>query len=222
MCNHYANIPQARQWMQTWREYVGWAIERPLPPELRTPAADVWPRRTALIVRNTGAGAVFDGMIWGVPLTVAGKRPGTKVVKRITNVRNLESPFWRSMLRQPAQRCLVPFSSFAEPEPGGGRAEIWFEMAGAPGGAFAGIWRASPEGDVFAFLTCEPNPLVAPVHPKAMPVILQPADYQSWLDGADAAALAQPYPSQLMTIASRPPEVGDLESRTDTAEMPLL
>jgi putative SOS response-associated peptidase YedK len=55
---------------------------------------------------------------------------------------------------------------------------------------------------MFAFLTCEPNPLVAPLHPKAMPVILQEADYQKWLtaDWAGAAKLVAPFPSQLMAV----------------------
>ena len=47
----------------------------------------------------------------------------------------------------------------------------------------AGIWRWSEGQPRFAFLTCEPNPLVAPLHEKAMPVILQPEDYDRWLDG---------------------------------------
>ncbi len=53
---------------------------------------------------------------------------------------------------------------------------------------FAGIWRDWP-GDrgprakpvagphrIVAFLTCEPNAVVAPIHPKAMPVALSPAE----------------------------------------------
>ena len=34
-----------------------------------------------------------------------------------------------------------------------------------------------------AFLACELNPLVAPIHPKAMPVILHLDDYDRWLAG---------------------------------------
>ena len=104
------------------------------------------------------------------------------------------------MLAKPAQRCLVPFTRFAEPKPNAGREEVWFRVPAAPVSAFAGIWRPADEGNVFAFLTCEPNALVAPIHPKAMPVILQPEDYQRWLDGDDAHDLAHPFPSQLMTI----------------------
>jgi hypothetical protein len=60
----------------------------------------------------------------------------------------------------------------------------------AGGAGSAGIWRPTPEGPVFAMLTCEPNPLVAGVHHKAMPVILHDDDHATWLTGATDAALA--------------------------------
>ncbi len=131
----------------------------------------------------------------------AGEASGTTITKRVTNVRNLTSSFWRSMLMKPAQRCLVPFTTFAEPKIGEGRENHWFTLSGVEVSAFAGIWRPSDEGNVYAFLTCEPNPLVAPLHPKAMPVILHPDDYDRWLDGADATEMAVPFPSQLMAVA---------------------
>jgi putative SOS response-associated peptidase YedK len=41
--------------------------------------------------------------------------------------------------------------------------------------------------DVFGFLTTEPNAEVAPIHPKAMPVILTtPEEGRNLDDGADA------------------------------------
>ena len=97
---------------------------------------------------------------------MAGKRPGTTVTKHVTNVRNLSSPFWKSMLANPERRCLVPFTRFAEPKPGkdaetGRPAEYWFTIADRTVAAFAGIWRPSDAGNVFAFLTCEPNPLTS-------------------------------------------------------------
>lgn len=198
MCNHYANDPEIQAELSTWREYIGWSLKAPLPDFDR----DVWPKRQALVVRSVDGGRIPDAMSWGVPITLPGKREGTTVTKRVTNVRNLSSPFWRSILAKPAQRCLVPFTRFAEPKPNAGREEVWFRVPAAPVAAFAGIWRPSDEGNVFAFLTCEPNPLVAPIHPKAMPVILQPEDYQRWLDGDDATELAHPFPSQLMEIVT--------------------
>ncbi|MEJ6677956.1 SOS response-associated peptidase family protein, partial [Parasphingorhabdus sp.] len=112
------------------------------------------------------------------------------------------SPFWRSMLTKPENRCLVPFTQFAEPKPKAGREECWFKVNETPVSAFAGIWRPSDEGNVYAFLTCEPNPLVKPIHPKAMPVILQPNDYGRWLAGDEAEEFQAPFPSQLMSVVA--------------------
>lgn len=198
MCNHYANDPDAAAKVPTWREYIGWDSEN----ILSTVSADMWPKRQGVVARHIDGNTHIDVMRWGVPLTVPGKKPGTTLTKHVTNVRNLESPFWRSMLTSPAQRCLVPFTKFAEPHIGLGRAEHWFTVVERPVAAFAGVWRASEAGNVFAFLTCAPNPLVAPLHPKAMPVILHESDYDCWLTGtyAEAVSLAVPFPSQLMIV----------------------
>lgn len=170
---------------------------------------DIYPRYETLVVRKEAPGGarLLDCMAWGIVLTTTGKS-GKPVRKAVTNVRNLASPFWRATIADPAQRCLVPFTAFAEPKPGkdpetGRPANWWFEVAGEEACAFAGIWRMSEGAKRFAFLTCEPNPLVAPLHPKAMPVILGREDYDTWLDGdaATACELAQPFPSQLMRVA---------------------
>jgi putative SOS response-associated peptidase YedK len=194
MCNHYRNNPDA---IPTWREYIGAA---PHEGEWSDIKIDVWPKYQGIIARVDNGQTILDSMAWGVPITLPGKREGTTVTKRVTNVRNLTSPFWRSMLSKPAQRCLVPFNTFAEPKPNAGRDEVWFKVTDSPVAAFAGIWRPSAEGNVYAFLTCEPNPLVVPIHPKAMPVILQPDDYERWLTGDNVSDLAAPFPSQLMSI----------------------
>jgi len=61
--------------------------------------------------------------------------------------------------------------------------------------------RQSTEGGaVFAFLTTDPNPLIAPIHPKAMPVLLDVGDEDRWprCSFDDAVAQAKPFLSQLM------------------------
>lgn len=199
MCNHYHSDPAMMRQLPTWRDFIGADIA--LAADLPEPATDVWPKRPAVIVRSEEGARIADVMYWGVPTSVPGKREGVTLEKRVTNVRNLASPFWRSMLCSPAQRCLVPFTTFAEPKQGEGRAEHWFSIPSDPVAAFAGIWRESTAGRVFAFLTCAPNPLVAPLHPKAMPVILHPHDYGRWLDGGDVTEMAMPFPSQLMALA---------------------
>lgn len=191
MCNHYRNLEsQMREWD---------AIERASFAEAETlPEADLWPRRAGFVVRRAGGARMVEAMTWGVPLTMKGTRPGSTVTKHITNVRNLASPFWRATLARPEQRCLVPFTEFAEPK--AGRDEYWFSVPSRPVSAFAGIWRESEAGRVYAFLTCAPNSLVGPLHPKAMPVILDEAHYDAWLAGEDAGALAHPFPAQLMAV----------------------
>lgn len=199
MCNHY-QVDSAT--------LTAWASTAGFQGEVASGAIpDVWPKRPATVARIDDGERVLDTMLWGVPHTLPGKRPGTSVTKHVTNVRNLSSPFWRSMLTNPDRRCLVPFSRFAEPKPGkdpetGRPAEYWFALRDRPVGAFAGIWRPSEAGRVFAFLTCEPNPLVAPLHPKAMPVVLGEDDYEDWLSGDydSTCALAAPFPSQLMVL----------------------
>lgn len=194
MCNHYRNNPDM---IPTWREYAGYDIRQPNEEY----ASDVWPKYQGMLVRKEDGVIRSDAMSWGVPTKVKGKS-GKLLEKRVTNVRNLTSTFWKSMLNNPAQRCLVPFTTFAEPKIGQGREEWWFNVVDQPVAAFAGIWRMSDQGRVYAFLTCEPNELVAPLHPKAMPVILDPAQYEEWLstDYDGAVAMAKAFPAERMAV----------------------
>jgi putative SOS response-associated peptidase YedK len=173
--------------------------------EIAEPRTEIYPKYQAFVIRRQQGERVIDYMPWGILRTIPGKS-GKPIQKAITNVRNLDSPFWRSTIANPEQRCLVPFTQFAEPKPGkdeaGRPAQHWFDLPAREHAAFAGIWRFNEGSARFAFLTCEPNPLVAPLHPKAMPVILHEEDYDRWLGGeaADACSLAVPFPSQLMQV----------------------
>jgi len=202
MCDLYRNTGKDEQMRLVTR-----AMEGVL--DLRVPE-HIYPKYDAWVIRrhegSAGGGErVLDCMSWGIICTVKGKS-GKPTAKAVTNVRNLSSPFWRGTIARPEQRCLVPFTAFAEPKLGKGEdgrpAQHWFAIPSAEVSCFAGIWRWSEGKPRFAFLTCEPNPLVAPLHEKAMPVILVPEDYDRWLDGEaeDVCTLAQPFPSQLMTV----------------------
>ena len=81
------------------------------------------------------------------------------VEKSIVDVRNTSSPHWRRWLG-PANRCIVPFTSFSEYEtgPDGKKASARFALGEErPLACFAGIWtnwtsvRKSKEGEV----TCD-------------------------------------------------------------------
>ena len=154
-----------------------------------------------------GKTRILRPMHWGYP--PPGWHEGDPRPRFVTNVRNLESPFWIGNLRHSTLRCLVPVTSFqewgAKPNPQTGRKDQhWFHLPAAPVFAFAGIWRDLTDMPVFAFLTTEPNKLVGSVHPKAMPVILHPEDYDTWLtaDWKDAQKLVAPFPTQLMGMES--------------------
>ena len=174
------------------------------------PGADPWtgdyvaPGKFAPVVVMGTAGRRLVPRVWGVPpppkVALEGGRP-------VCNVRNLDSPFWAGTLRHREFRCLVPVTSFMEwGGASGARMQHWLTVPSEPVFAFAGIWRDS-DVPSFAFLTCDPNPLVGEVHGKSMPVILNSWDHDRWLnaDWADAKPLADPFPSQLMVAARLPP-----------------
>jgi putative SOS response-associated peptidase YedK len=68
------------------------------------------------------------------------------------------------------------------------------------------------EHKLFGFLTTEANAIVAPIHPKAMPVILTTAtEIDLWLgaDTPEALALPRPLPGDsLRVVAKREREDG--------------
>lgn len=207
MCNRYRLTAKQAEVMATF------GIRPPYEPDETFPAGDIFPtgQKTpfygAVIVKD-GDDRQLERMEWGVPTQVPSKRdPSVKLTKYVTNVRNLNSGFWRSMLTTPARRCLVPVTSFSEyglaPGEDGKKPLHWFDVPSRPIFAFAGIWRPTERANAYGFLTTEPNSVVAPIHPKAMPVILHDEDYERWLTAPwdDLRDVVAPYPSQLMTVA---------------------
>lgn len=150
------------------------------------PMPGVFPDYPAPVVRSTEGGRELIMMRWGMPPPPKFGGPP------VTNIRNTKSPHWRGWLK-PKSRCLVPANSFSEyapePNPATGKKDVvWFGLDDdRPTFAFAGIWtefkgergtKSKPIPGphlVYGFLTTEPNGVVAPIHPKAMPVILRPA-----------------------------------------------
>lgn len=182
------------------------------------PMTGIFPDYAAPIIRQGAHGWQLTMARWGMPtpqIFLEGKRtdPG------VTNIRNLASPHWKRWLGV-QNRCLVPFTSFSEIDsrPSAPRNHpVWFALGSdRPLAFFAGIctkWtsvRKLKEGEVtaelFAFLTCAPNAEVAPIHPKAMPVILtKPDEWRHWLTApaADALHLQRPLQDGMLRIVGQ-------------------
>jgi putative SOS response-associated peptidase YedK len=167
------------------------------PQELR-------PKSRNYVIRERDGGRLgWDVMTWDVL--------GGQASWPMTNVRNLKLPQWRKLAEKPENRCLVPLTEFAEFTPdkhdlGDGKpplkGEMWFSVIDQPVFAVAGFWQGTKDGGSFAMVTCDPNELVAPIHPKAMITILRPEDCYRWLSGSyqDILDLQRPYDAAAMEV----------------------
>lgn len=239
MCNLY-NITTTQQAMLDFTRAL-----RDLAGNLE-PSIDVYPDYPAPVVRNG-----LDGkrelvrMRWGMPsssqaiyqatakradkLRAKGKPVDFDALLKMepdggtTNIRNTSSKHWARWLT-PEFRAVVPFTSFAEPDPASQKPGEWIPNAWfavddtKPLAFFAGLWvpqwesvRKVKEGmtrnDLFAFLTTEPNGIVGPIHQKAMPVILTTREeIERWLTAgwSDAKNLQRPLPDDQLIIVPEP------------------
>ena len=210
MCNLYSLTTAAaamRDLFGVARDHDRLGNHQPLPA--------IFPRYEAPVVRQHDGARELVRMHWGFLMPQVSKKTGEPILPRaITNARDdkvLTSKFWRESFE--VRRCLIPASSFCEPK---GRAPAtyhWFALAGEearPPFAFAGLWRGFRgryrgdlvELETYTMLTTRPNELVRPIHPDRMPVILDPADYETWLTGTaeDAHALLRTFPAERMRI----------------------
>jgi len=173
------------------------------------PLPGIFPDTMAPVVRTAEDGVrELALMRWGFPPPPSiGKQP-------VTNVRNVKSGYWRPWLK-PEQRCLVPVTSFCEWTDSRPKVTHWFALADdRPLFWFAGIWRpwtGDRRGEVaehrlFAFLTTQPNAIVAPIHGKAMPVVLSTEqECETWLTAPaeEALALQRPAPDELLKVVTK-------------------
>lgn len=192
------------------------------------PDLDLYPDRPAPVVRNAEGKRELARLTWGMPTPPQFLKGPDAPDTGVTNIRNLSSPHWRRWLGV-EHRCIVPATAFSEygqqPDPVTRRKPlVWFALDDTqPLFFFAGIWtpwhgtrgsnRTPRPGrhELFGFLTTEPNAVVRPVHPKAMPVILTTQDeIEAWLtaDWKDARSLQRPLPDDALSVVPAPGRQG--------------
>ena len=215
MCNRYENRGSANE-IRRLASTLGRDLSTTPATDNLPPADNIYPDQDAAVVRNRDDGGLELIMArWGLPPIPGQSAP-------ITNIRNLQSSWWRNTNRKliidPAHRCLVPFTAFAEPV----RDSTWFVVPGAEVAYFAGVWqtwrgprlaevpgkkrreREERDWTLFAFLTTDANDVVRPVHDKASPVIIvDPNDQTDWLAGGEGSfRLQRPLPNDQLAVRS--------------------
>ena len=134
---------------------------------------------------------------WGFILLRDGYAP-----KRVTNTRDdkVATKFWKESFDM--RRCLVPATSFCEPDEGKPARWHWFALKAEeprPLFAFAGIYRQwkgpikkvgpNVNIEVYSFMTTLPNTLTSTINHERSPVLLTTnAECNTWLTGTPEEA----------------------------------
>lgn len=169
-------------------------------PNLK-PRYNMAPTQAAPVVRPKGEGRQLTFMRWGLIPSWSKELGSGQINARSESV--AEKPSFRAAFQR--RRCLVPADGFYEWRKVGSEKQPYrIFLEDDQVFAIAGIWEQwqSPDGselESFAVLTTEANEAIEFIHHR-MPVILDPSDYERWLNGeaADLAPLMRPAPADKM------------------------
>jgi putative SOS response-associated peptidase YedK len=154
------------------------------------PRYNIAPSQDVAIVRDTGSGRELVLARWGL-VPHWSKTSQTKystINARIESV--AEKPAYRESFRR--RRCLIPADGFYEwREVSGKKVPLYIRLRDAGVFAFAGLWdRWQGNGDVIdscSIIVMPSSAVMQPIHQR-MPVIINPAHYDGWLDNAITAS----------------------------------
>lgn len=198
------------------------------------PRYNIAPSQPIAVIRLAGGARRFALVRWGlVPAWV--EDPGRFSLLINARAEGLsERPAFKAAFQY--RRCLVPATGFYEWRRGGGRQKQPYLVRRRDRRpmAFAGLWeswmgRDGSEIDSACIVTTEANRTVAPIHDR-MPVILDPAGCERWLDSAAHPAatvgdLLRPAPDDVLEAVPVDPRVNRVDNDgPDLVEpaMPLL
>ena len=161
-----------------------------VPVERVVPRYNVAPTQTVVAVRQPEPGGKRELALlhWGL---IPSWAKDTKMASSMINARSetvAEKPAFRTAFAR--RRCLILSDGFYEwKKEGKQKLPYYFQLKGERPFAFAGLWerwrgpdKSSAEPlESCTIVTTEANELCRPFHER-MPVILEPADYDAWLD----------------------------------------
>jgi putative SOS response-associated peptidase YedK len=159
-----------------------------------------------------------------------------KIGYRLINARDdnlFKSPVWRSVILR--KRALIPVDGFYEwKKPAEGSKDpkkpFYIHPKQASIFSFAGIWDSwkdveGHEFKTYSIVTTEPNREMSKIHNR-MPVILDPADEEFWLDASknkreDIEPYLHPSPDNLLDIYEVSTDVNSARNNTKNLIVPL-
>src|SRR5262245_53996488 len=153
----------------------------PLPPRY-----NIAPSQSVPVIRaEAGGGRQLHLLQWGlIPFWAEDPKIGNKLINARAESA-ADTPAFRFAFRR--RRCLVPADAFYEWQKRGGAKQPYLirRRDGQPF-AFAGLWDSWRDHqknriESFTILTTDPNDVTRPLHNR-MPAILDPDDYDAWLD----------------------------------------
>jgi putative SOS response-associated peptidase YedK len=151
------------------------------------PRYNIAPTQQVPVVRQhpTGPSRHLSQMRWGLIPSWSKDESGAA---RMINARSetaSELPAFREAFK--SRRCLMPADGFYEwKRSGNSKQPYCFEVNGGTLFAFAGLWEGWKDPKrtwirTCTILTTTPNSVTSAIHDR-MPVILDPGDYDLWLD----------------------------------------
>lgn len=161
-----------------------------------TPRYNIAPSTSVLVIRQVPRGRVGELMTWGLAPAWARREDDARKFPKPINARAdtlAQRPMFRNAFR--TRRCIVPASGFYEwRRPASGPAQpFYIHPANDPVFGFAGLYEPGigEAPSTCCIVTTNANELMATIHDR-MPVILDPADFASWLDPAAPMSTVEP------------------------------
>ena len=195
------------------------------------PRFNIAPTQMAPVVRRSDDGRQMYMLRWGL---IPSWSKDKNIASKLINARGetvAQKPSFRDAYKK--RRCLVPVDGFYEwRKEGEAKQPYRIGFRGGTPFVFAGLWESwtVPDGqedagdviETYAIVTTEANPKIAPIHHR-MPVIVDPSDYDLWLNGApdDAANVIRAFPPEEMAFYRVSTRVNNVRNDDESCIEPL-